>query len=418
MDEELFAGLITGIIIAIICGILFLIQKKRELESRIELLTRSKNEQEDNIKQLKKDYAEKVDSLNAEIDNLDNDCNALHSMLIECQLSYLKTQETIQASYDELIKKEPRAFSYVASLMADYLTYDIYQDEMNLKSSKVSHERRRAAKVHEIREETKNIIIPLKEAQYQLDYLLQLYPELNDAINYEYENTPSLEEIKCNKEKYNDDPVSSYISREEWDNLTPSERNQLALDRYINRQKTNWEIGRDYELYVAHRYEMQGYNVDTFGSYMQMNDLGRDLIAKKGNKIKVIQCKYWSSQKVIHENHICQLFGTVVCYCIENNLQTSDVEPVFVTSTKLSEQAKKFANMLNISVAENFPFKEFPRIKCNIGHDEYGETQIYHLPMDQLYDKVKICKKGECYCTTVQEAEMLGFRRAYRWHGN
>ena len=417
MDEDLFVCIIY-IIIFIFISISFLIYKKRKFVKTIKYLNKINDQQKDFIKKLEIKQTELVNCFNNEINRLENEYDTLKTTLNECQISYLRNRESIQESFDQLIAKEPHAFSYVASLMADYLTYDIYQDEINLKTSKVSHERRRAAKVHEIREETKNIIIPLKEAQYQLDYLLQIYPELNDVINYEYENTPSLEEIKYNKEKYNDDPVSSYISREEWDNLTPSKRNQLALDRYINRQKSNWEIGRDYELYVAHRYEMQGYNVDTFGSYMQMSDLGRDLIAKKENKIKVIQRKYWSSQKVIHENHICQLFGTVVCYCIENNLKTSDVEAIFVTSTKLSEQAKKFANMLNISIVENFPFKEFPRIKCNIGHDEYGETKIYHLPMDQLYDKVKICKSGECYCTTVEEAETLGFRRAYRWHGN
>lgn len=44
--------------------------------------------------------------------------------------------------------------------------------------------------------------------------------------------------------------------------------------------------------------------------------------------------------------------------------------------------------------------------------------KIYHLPFDQQYDKVKIEKnKGEFYCSTVQEAEKAGFRRAYRWKG-
>ena len=111
---------------------------------------------------------------------------------------------------------------------------------------------------------------------------------------------------------------------------------------------------------------MDGYSVDTFGSYMRIGDLGRDLIAKRGNKIKVIQCKYWSLQKEIHENHICQLYGTVICYCIENNLTTKEVDAVFVTSTTLSKKALEFAKMLNIQVKENIPLKDFPRIKCNI----------------------------------------------------
>ena len=38
--------------------------------------------------------------------------------------------------------------------------------------------------------------------------------------------------------------------------------------------------------------------------------------------------------------------------------------------------------------------------------------------MDQQYDKVQICKKGEMMVNTVKEAEDNGFRRAFKWHGN
>ncbi|PLX05703.1 MAG: hypothetical protein C0596_19085 [Marinilabiliales bacterium] len=61
---------------------------------------------------------------------------------------------------------------------------------------------------------------------------------------------------------------------------------------------------------------------------------------------------------------------------------------------------------------------EFPRIKCNINKDENGnETRIYHLPMDQQYDRTKIDKKGELFAFTVKEAMDNGFRRAKRYFG-
>ena len=411
-DEYLFIIIILSLLLIFyyLCNFL----KKKKLKSNNEEIIDLKEE----IIDLKNERTLIEQKYVNAIQELNKKCEALKKALDNSMLSTLKSRENIQSSYNDLTKEHSNAFSYVSSLMSDYLTYNIYMEELSLKNSPKYHERQRAAKVREIREETKQIIISLKEARYQLDYLLQLYPELNEVINYQEDFSPTLDEIKENKEIYNDDPISSYISREDFDDPAPTERNQLALDRYISRNKSNWEIGRDYELYVAYRFERRGYKVDTFGSYMKLNDLGRDLIAKKDKKIKVVQCKYWSSQKVIHENHICQLFGTVICYCIENNLKTSDVEPVFITSTVLSEQAKKFADMLKITVLENFPLKEFPRIKCNIGHDEYGKTYIYHLPMDQLYDKVQISKNEECYCATVAEAEALGFRRAYKWHGN
>lgn len=333
----------------------------------------------------------------------------------ELQKNHMNIEKSIQSQYDNL---PPKKLHYIASLMSDYLTISIYEKERALGCSKKYHERQRAAKVKEIREEAKGIISELKEAQYQLDYLLQMFPELNDVINYSTAEVPTLEEIMSAQAPYNDDPISGFISRTEWDGLSSTERNQLALDRYLNRKKSNWEIGRDYELYVAHCYEKKGYTVDTFGSYMRVQDLGRDLIAVKDDVVLVIQCKCWSANKEIHENSICQLYGTVICYCIENNRKADEVEPVFVTTTSLSKKAREFANMLNITVVENFPLQEFPRIKCNIGHDEFGKTYIYHLPMDAQYDNVKICKDGECYCLTVQEAEEKGFRRAYKWHGN
>ncbi len=40
-----------------------------------------------------------------------------------------------------------------------------------------------------------------------------------------------------------------------------------------------------------------------------------------------------------------------------------------------------------------------------------------HLPFDQQYDKAKIVRPGEFYCSTVKEAEGAGFRRALRWRG-
>ena len=86
-----------------------------------------------------------------------------------------------------------------------------------------------------------------------------------------------------------------------------------------SRKKTNWQVGRDYEDYVGYRYRTLGFSVDNFGVYMGIDDLGRDVIAKKDGKTYVIQCKYWSQKKEIHENHINQLFSTVTSYKIENN---------------------------------------------------------------------------------------------------
>lgn len=239
--------------------------------------------------------------------------------------------------------------------------------------------------------------------KYTLSYLYSLYPDLSNLV---LPDPPKRE-------------FPDYTAEPDWDSLSEHEKNQRAFDRYLKRSKTKWEIGRDYELYVGYKYSKLGYTVDYCGSYLKLEDLGRDLIVQKNGEIGIIiQCKYWAKGKMIHEKHIAQLYGTMVSYIIENNYLPELVHGIFITSTSLSPMAKKFADFLNIKYKENYPLEDFPRIKCNINKDEYGIiTKIYHLPTDQQYDNVKIEHEGECFVFTIDEAEKLGFRRAYRWHG-
>ena len=74
------------------------------------------------------------------------------------------------------------------------------------------------------------------------------------------------------------------------------------------------------------------------------------------------------------------------------------------------------ATALSVEIIENEPLGEFPRIKCNINNDEFGsQTKIYHLPMDQQYDRTIIGNRiGEFHAFTVKEAEDAGFRRAFK----
>ena len=140
------------------------------------------------------------------------------------------------------------------------------------------------------------------------------------------------------------------------------------------------------------------------------------MVAHKNNEIHIIQCKYWSQKKVIHEKHITQLFGTTIAYGLDKD-PLWKIVPVFMTNIKLSETAQKFADKLGVKVITQ-KLEEFPRIKCNLNKDEYGlETRIYHLPFDQQYDRTKIKDAGEFYAMDVKEAVAKGFRRAFRYYG-
>ncbi len=312
-----------------------------------------------------------------------------------------------------LLDSNLTAFPWLAGMMADYLTYDL---EAKAKSLDWGYDVRRLKKVEDIRiirANAKAQVQEAKEAIYQLEYLKTLYPGLEDVLSTDYK------ELNFNGEIPEHDPTRNWMSKEEWERLPEDERNQLALDRYVeSRNKSKWQIGRDYELSVAYEYSKKGYSVDTFGNRMGLEDLGRDLIATRGDTTLIIQCKYWSQQKTIHEKHLFQLYGTTITYIAEHPELTVPPNAVFVTNTGLSDMAHKVAKILNISVVEHHRMTDFPRIKCNIGHDELGTTHIYHLPMDAQYDITQIKDPGEFYAFTVKEAVEHGFRRAYKWHGS
>lgn len=312
-------------------------------------------------------------------------------------------------------KTNTKAFPYMAGIVADIETYGLEKLALGLSWGHAKKRLDKVKSIREIRKDAQAMVEKNKEAQYQLAYLLELFPNLSDVIEYEFNQLPPLEVTALSDY----DATRDYLSKEEYAALSTTERNQLALDRYNNsHKKTKWQIGRDYEQYVGYQYRKKGYIVDDYGSYMGLEDLGRDIIAKKDDTILIIQCKYWSSIKQIHEKHITQLYGTMISYCIENNIESTKVNGVLITNIQLSTMAKKMASHLGIKYKENFEIDAYPSIKCNVGHSNEGTTKIYHLPFDQQYDVTKICNDGEFYAMTVAEAEAAGFRRTYKWIGN
>ena len=184
----------------------------------------------------------------------------------------------------------------------------------------------RAKKVkslRDIRAEANKQIEQAKISIYQLEYLKALYPSLEDVLETDYEDILKTH-IKDEIPDY--DPIRRYITKVEWETLSDSEKNQRALDNYVtSRNKSKWQIGRDYELYVGYCLTKQGFDVDYFGSYMGLEDLGRDLIAKDEKTTYIVQCKYWSQNKQIHEKHIFQLYGTLISYSIDHSIPLSEL---------------------------------------------------------------------------------------------
>lgn len=261
-----------------------------------------------------------------------------------------------------------------------------------------------------------------REAEYKMrntQAIIEYYESIAPFLNDLKDEIADIENDKVILKEYNEqersDPITNFLTKEEYRKLPLAERHQLALDRFWKRQKSNWLVGRLYERYVGYLFEKEGYDVEYVGILKGYEDLGRDLICQKNSKFVVIQCKYWSQFRTIYEKHIFQFFGTVFQYKDAN--PEKNVEAIFYTSTCLSDLARRFAKELGIELKEGFPFDfSYPCIKCNISKVD-GE-KIYHLPFDQQYDKVKIePEKGEFYASTVEEAVRAGFRRAFKWRG-
>lgn len=344
-------------------------------------------------------------------ENLESKINNSEKRINELENAIRQKDQLFQGLKD----KSNESISRITSLYTDFLfvEFEISAQHLETKTRPAIVE---AQRIRELKTKSKFHKVQYRQMMYKYEELLQLFPELENYVD-DFSTIQQLDETKTLEKLQKDfDRVKYYMSKDEYEHLSLNERNQLALNRYLKGMKSNWQIGRDYELYCGYQYEKNGWSVDYIGMEQKLNDLGRDLIVRKENEIHIVQCKYWSKKKVIHEKHITQLYGTTIAYGLDKD-KSLDIIPVFITNIELSETAQKFANKLGVQIIQK-DLEEFPRIKCNINKDEFGlETRIYHLPFDQQYDRTQIKKKGEFYSMTVKEAVDKGFRRAYKYYG-
>ena len=309
-----------------------------------------------------------------------------------------------------LLRNRDFRYSEVAKAFSDDST-QLYINAAYYLSNKKNPAYSAADTVKELRQETKRYVKELTELRLKFAYLQELFPNINDVFDAGFNEQEDFEL----ETQENTDRVRLFLSSEEYKELSTTEKNQLALDRYLEQRKSKWQIGRDYEMFVGHELENKGYIVKYTGIIENLEDMGRDLIATKDTNTLIVQCKNWSQEKTIHEKHIFQLYGTLILYKLDNPMFKA--KGVFITTTKLSGKARAVANELDIKIVEQLPLGDFPRIKCNINRTT-GE-KIYHLPFDQQYDSTIINKKdGELYAFTVKEAEEKGFRRAWKHFTN
>ena len=344
-----------------------------------------------------------VSSKKCIIEGLNFQCNELKDSLKSAQYDADKANWT----YIEMSEKLEDA-EHEISRLNDYI--ESFENMINSKNpfDYVAHLRAHALEhVHEYVGKRVEGLSELFKYQYKFEYLLSIYPELrvykdDDAyINYMHE-----EEKRCN--------IKNWLTDEEYNHLSEVGREQLAVDRYIisSSKWTDWEKGRNYEIYCAYILFNEDYDIIQEGLNKKLEDKGRDIIAvhRKTGKTLIVQCKNWAGY--VRENIVFQLFGSYAQWLIDNDRKLGDesVEAWLYVTGSLSDEAQRCAQKLSVHV-RYLPLKKFPAIKCNINHNT-GKL-IYHLPFDRHYDLVKINAKGKGYKFSIAEAINEGFRRAY-----
>lgn len=401
---------------------------KTDLPKREEELKQRQMALDDKVHRLEKEQQDfrfeqqrfKQDSIshNRYIDNLKNqlmvDISKREASLNDREVSLGEREK--QLALDQELFEEARSSALTASswLAQEYADLDAKKAEITAYQLETKNRPAFTAadKIREFGRLRREAVYQAKAAQYQLDYLLSLNPHLEDELEMTPGEAASL--LPDHDETATDDPCKSWLSPEEYQNLPNVQKWQRALDHYNNRKKSNWQLGIEYERYIGYLLEQKGYKVRYFGATEGRADMGRDLIAENKEQILIVQCKRWSKDKTIHENHIFQLYGTTVLQRLHTP-SNKGVLGVFVTTTSLSPLAGMCANYLGLKTYAHVPLEPYPQIKCNISNT--GE-RIYHLPFDQQYDRTMLNPAdGDMYVSTVLQAEAKGFRRAYRWHG-
>jgi hypothetical protein len=96
--------------------------------------------------------------------------------------------------------------------------------------------------------------------RYRTEYYEKLFPWIADLVGDDVPD--SSIDLGGGEAEPTDDPAKGWLTDAEYQNLSATDRNQLALERWRTKtRKSNWAIGRDYERFIGYNYETLGYDV-------------------------------------------------------------------------------------------------------------------------------------------------------------
>jgi hypothetical protein len=211
--------------------------------------------------------ATRYDELKPRLEDLDNYQGRLAQREQELERRKKEWNEKVQSdikAVHTLAEEKSEGFPWLAEAYADYFHLQDQKAAKHLRTKK--HPARKAAEeVRKIARQRRVAEKLYRVLKYQLEYYENLFPWLVDFKGEDLDDL--IRQILERKEKGEglpdepDDPVRKWLTAAEYEKLSRVEKNQLALDRYWQKKKSKWEIGRDYERYIGYLYERSGCNV-------------------------------------------------------------------------------------------------------------------------------------------------------------
>lgn len=120
------------------------------------------------------------------------------------------------------------------------------------------------------------------------------------------------------------------------------------------KQKSNKQLGDEYETQVSEYFRSHGYEVIERGKILGLKDGGIDMVAKKDNQTILIQCKNWKC--IIKQKDIKQFLFDTDKFINENNIEEK-VELLYIVANDTFNRGAKWT-LLN--ERENLNFKIIP----------------------------------------------------------
>lgn len=181
--------------------------------------------------------------------------------LTAVELQYKKLLEHMRG-LDRIFGERKIQFPWLATAIADFHALEAERDAKMLESKKHPAVRA-AAEVREHGSKRREAERLARQMRYRAEYYEKLFPWLADYVG---DDVPDFAVEVGGTTETSDDPVRIWLTEAEYKNLSIIEKNQMALERWKTKKRSNWEIGREYERFIGYNYRVSWVRCDIYWS--------------------------------------------------------------------------------------------------------------------------------------------------------